>query len=362
MIRNRNPFPVRLALCCGAVLGLLAVTGCEYDLKPLKGADGQTLVYAAVGKGGAPNSGIVLTRIGAVVIDPPLSPTIGERINAFAWAKSKIFWDNLYKNQKSAPSTLAPPVLYVLNTTYRGSHSFGNRAFDKSADFISSEKAGKKLADIDENAKMREVLKNEFHVPGVENQVTLRPTITVEGTMSINTEDVEIKFITMGDCVGEGDAVVYLPQQKILFAGDLVIPGFVPYPKGRTATIGNWIAALDRLEKLEIDVVVPGHGFEGGKDLIAKQKAFLQALVAQTQAAIKAGKTVEQAMKEVQLPNFGTWANSNEWLAGNVRLAYEELTKGSSNSRGQGANPNAGTGAAAASAKGIEGFDGFGDK
>ena len=85
-------------------------------------------MYAAVGRQGVPNGGIVCTRIGCIVIDPPLSPAIGDVLNTQALAKSKIFWDGYYANRKARPDTLPPPVLYVLNTTYRATHTFGNQS------------------------------------------------------------------------------------------------------------------------------------------------------------------------------------------------------------------------------------------
>ena len=304
---------------------LVLLAGCDYIVQPLKGLEGRTQVYAAVGKQGAPNAGIVVSSIGAIVIDPPLYPGLGERLNADALARSKTFWDELYKNRKERPQTQAPPVLYVLNTTYRASHTFGNQAFKGTADFIASEKAGRQLGNIDSNRRMREILKTEFKVPGLDEHAVTESVVTFEGTLTLHTPEVEVKMLSVGDCLGEGDAVVYLPQQKVLFAGDLVLPGFMPFHEGRTPTIRNWIAALKILDKLDVDTIVPGHGAVGGKELIKQQADFLAALVGEVKKALAAGNTAEQAAKEVRLPNYGTWVKYNEWLPGNVKLVYREL-------------------------------------
>lgn len=313
-------------LPCAAAL-LVCLCGCEYDVQPLKGTEGRTLVYAALGRQGAPNAGFVLTSLGAVVIDPPLSPELGERLNLDVLRRSKVFWDEKHRASGARARTLAPPVLYVLNTTYRASHTFGNQAFLASADILASGKAGRHMSDKLEVRRMRELLQNEFKVPGLENHAATDPTLTVDGVATLHAPEVEIKLICMDDCVGEGDAVVYLPQERILFAGDLVLVGYVPYFQGRTMTMRNWVAALKRLEEqMPGDVVVvPGHGPVGGKELLRQQREFLEALLAAVNACVSGGRSMEQAMAEVRLPNFARWQKYEQWLPENVRLVYQEL-------------------------------------
>ncbi|MBI3829351.1 MAG: MBL fold metallo-hydrolase [Planctomycetes bacterium] len=338
-----------------------ALAGCDYVIQPLKGTEGRTQVYAAVGRDGAPNAGVVVTSLGAIVIDPPLTPTLGDRMNADALSRSKAFWDDLYKGRSEKPRTLAPPVLYVLNTTYRGSHSFGDTAFDQTADIITTDRAGKYLAHIDTVRKMREVLKSDFKVPGLEGHHITPPVITFEGTLTLHTPEVEVKMISLGDCVGEGDCVIYLPQQKVLFAGDVVIPNFVPFPDGRTPTVRNWVKALQYLNSLDIDVLVPGHGpvKEGkdAKDAIKSQTEFLTTLWAEVKRASEAGKSAEQAAREVKLPTYATWARYTEWLPGNVQLIYKEFSSGGTEK----APPTPG-GAGAAVPNGIGAPDPYTDK
>lgn len=326
MLKRKRSFPLPALLRRAALALLLGLAGCDYVVQPLKGLEGRTQVYAAVGKLGAPNAGIVVSSIGAVVIDPPLTPVLGARLNADALVRSRAFWDELYKNRKERQPTQAPPVLYVLNTTYRASHTFGNQAFRNSADFIATEKAGRHLASIDANRRMREILKTEFKVPGLEEHAVTESVITFEGTLTVRTPEVEVKMLSVGDCLGEGDAVVLLPQQKVLFAGDVVLVGFMPYYEGRTPTVRNWIAALRNLEKMDLDIVVPGHGPVGGKELLKQQREFLEALVAEVNKALSAGHTAEQAAKDVRLPNYAAWARYNEWLGENVKLVCKELS------------------------------------
>ncbi|MCZ7644741.1 MAG: MBL fold metallo-hydrolase [Planctomycetota bacterium] len=357
---------VRRAACHAILLvGLAAALGgCTYTIEPLKGQEGKTYVYAAVGKDGAPNAGIITTSLGAVVIDPPLSPEIGQRLDQDALRMSKTFWDEKWRLNKDRKPTLAPPVLYALNTTFRASHSFGNQAFHQAADIIATERAGARLADLNQIQRMRELLKTQFQVPGLEMhaQALTQPTITFEGTMTLRTPEVEIKLISVGDCVGPGDCVIHLPQQKVLFAGDLVLVGFMPYHEGRTRSVRHWIKALQDLQKLDLDVVVPGHGATGGKDLLKEQERFLSSLVAQVALALKEGKSLEQAMNSVKLPNAANWRYYNEWLPGNVKLVYEELSQGPTPEPSAASANGASTSASMAMPAGVEGADPFRDR
>jgi len=356
-VEGRRMFRSGFGRVAVAVALLTLLPGCDYVVQPLKGTEGRTQVYAAVGREGAPNAGIIVTSLGAIVIDPPLAPGLGDRMNADALNRSKTFWDELHKNRSEKPRTLAPPVLYVLNTTYRGSHSFGNQAFDNVADIITSERAGKNMAHVDTVRRMREVLKTEFKVPGLDNHHMTPPTITFEGSLTLRTPEIEVKMISLGDCLGEGDCVIYLPQQKVLFAGDVVIPNFMPYTEGRTATTRNWIKALQYLNTLDIDTVVPGHGPVGGKDLIKNQLDFLTALVLEVKRAAEAGKNAEAAAKEIKLPTYANWARYNEWLPGNVKLIHRELTAPAAE---KAADPAGGAGAAVPT--GMAKPDAFSDK
>jgi glyoxylase-like metal-dependent hydrolase (beta-lactamase superfamily II) len=349
---------MRLTRALSAVVLLAVLSGCEFVIQPIGGADGKTQVYAAAGKGGAPNAGIVCTSLGCVVIDPPLSPSISEQLKAQAEARSRAFWDNLYSTRKERPPTQAPPVLYVLNTTFRASHSFGNQSFEL-ADIISTPRARQKLEAS--GREMREELRDVWKVPGLEAHAITPATLLCDGTMTIDSPEVKIQFVSMGDCVGEGDAVVFLPVQRVLFTGDLVLPGYVPYYRGRTLTMGNWIAALKKLDGWDVETVVPGHGDVGRKDAIAQQLAFLELLMAETAAQFNAGKSEDDAAAAVKLPKFASWQHYNDWLGENVRLAYRELSAAKKSAGVQGVK-DANGGAATGPTGGFSGPDSFSGK
>lgn len=324
-----NSVKRRLVVFGIALLSPLLAVGCRYKLEELDGRTTPVAALAAVGDKGAPNAGIICTNLGVIVIDPPLNQELGQTLLLDAQRRSLAYWTAKNAAAPARSNTAAPPVLYVINTTFRGSHSFGNIAYytdgRPQADIIATPRAAQRL--LNDAGFMREELRNLFKVPGlgIEHAVG-KPTLLVDGKMTIAADDENVVFQAMGDCVGEGDAVVWLEKRRILFAGDLVLAGFVPYPHGRTPTIRNWLAALRELEKLRPTKIVPGHGPVGGADLLVKQRGFLEALLAETQKAVAAGQSREQAAAAVQLPDeYQTWPYYREWLPGNVGLAYDDL-------------------------------------
>lgn len=73
-----------------------------------------------------------------------------------------------------------------------------------------------------------------------------------------------------------GDLVVLLPEEKILFAGDLVVNGRLPYLQSADADPRGWEEILKRLATLDVEKVVPGHGKPGTRQSVADSLAYIR--------------------------------------------------------------------------------------
>ncbi len=103
------------------------------------------------------------------------------------------------------------------------------------------------------------------------------PDITFDHELDIDLGNraVELKFLGRGNTVG--DAVVYLPKEKILIAGDLV-DSPVPYLEGGFPI--EELATLKRLEELDFETLVPGHGnVLKGKDFVRQEIELIESVV-----------------------------------------------------------------------------------
>ncbi len=123
-----------------------------------------------------------------------------------------------------------------------------------------------------------------------------------------------------------GRRAIWIPSQRVLFAGDLITNG----PRADVAAhdTAEWLAALDRLKKLDAAVVVPGRGSWGsGSQLIDRQIRFVQELRRQVAYAITLGSSVDSTVKDFLLPaSYYTWMPYDTPRPEDIRHVYAELT------------------------------------
>lgn len=147
-------------------------------------------------------------------------------------------------------------------------------------------------------------------VPGTYVIVPER-TFTDSLTLPDRLTPVEIRF--EGRANTEGDAIVWLPRQRVLIAGDIVVS---PIPYMFNVNPGDNIATLERLRAYDFAVVVPGHG-EAMRDkaYIDQLIAFMRDVRAQTAALAAQGLSLEDTTARVQLEAHArAFAGDDAWL------------------------------------------------
>lgn len=130
--------------------------------------------------------------------------------------------------------------------------------------------------------------------------VYLAPSLGFDQPIRLHLGDREVHLLPYRGHTG-GDTVLHLPAERLLITGDLLddLP-FVGHGHPR-----EWIQALDALDGLDFDRIVPGHGpvFEGN-DQLQTLRGFLADLVAQVDTALAEGKTLEETVEAIDL---STW-------------------------------------------------------
>lgn len=172
-------------------------------------------------------------------------------------------------------------VSFVFLTHEHGDHLQGNQFFH--CPLVSSIPAQKAIA------RMPNISANS--IPGV----------AFSDRLQVNLGEPVVMQLMGGHCPGA--SVLYLPERKLLFTGDLVFHGRLPW-MGQ-ADFSLWIKNLDQLLTWHVNTVVPGHGAMGGKEILAVQRDFLVGFVEQVQRAASEGQTEEQilvAMKAKHQP------------------------------------------------------------
>ena len=115
--------------------------------------------------------------------------------------------------------------------------------------------------------------------------------------------------------------VVYLPKYRILFAGDVAF--FYVAPFAHNAHVGKWIEIVDRIMKMDVDAIVPGHGPIGGKKELAEMGEYLRCS-ARGEAALRRQDDAGTRGRGDQLGRFDNWIGPERIIMDTVRL-YDGL-------------------------------------
>lgn len=201
---------------------------------------GDTGVASAANKGFMSNAGFVVTTDGVVVFDALGTPVLGE---AMIVAIRKI---------------TTQPIRRVVVSHYHADHIYGLQAFKaigakiwaqrKAQDYIASSVSAERLA------QRRQEL-----FPWVdENTRVVPPDLWLDGDTAFRMGGLDFQILYSGGAHSPEDILMFVVQDRVLFAGDLVFAGRVPFVG--TADSKGWLASMDKLIVLHPVVAVPGHG------------------------------------------------------------------------------------------------------
>lgn len=224
------------------------------------------------------NSAFVVTGDGVLVFDTGSSQTIGEAL------------------KRSVASVTDQPVRWVVNSHGHGDHWLGNAAF-QSADLtvFASEQVTARIRSegaewIDRFGRMTDGATGTSEIVVPNATVTARTEHVLGG--------VRMVFMPSGDSHSPGDVVVWLPERRVLLAGDVVYSDRMP--STFDANVQQWITFLGELEELQPNVVVPGHGDVTDVSAIRRQREFLTAFWEEVQSGYDAGKTDFEMQDDVR--------------------------------------------------------------
>jgi glyoxylase-like metal-dependent hydrolase (beta-lactamase superfamily II) len=230
------------------------------------------------------------------------------------------------------------PIRFVFNTHYHADHAFGSGVFmEAGATIVCSRECGAESRSKGEADWRNQVFSraerptSSVHDKEVAAETREKgyrlehPTLLFDETLAFDDGERRLELTLMGPGHSKGDAVAYLPKEKILVTGDLCVNWTSGNNVGdRDADHDNWIRALDKLAQWDAKIVVPGHGRPGTVDTLRGQRAYLSDMVEQVRAGIKASKTADQLAKELDLSRhqpFGAGSSANS-----VRAVYRKLT------------------------------------
>jgi glyoxylase-like metal-dependent hydrolase (beta-lactamase superfamily II) len=200
--------------------------------------------------------------------------------------------------------------LFLTLTHFHPEHGFGAQVFRDAATIVYNESQREEL-----NAKFGEFVEmfSGFspEIADILSDVELtEPHETYADRHRIDLGGVGVELESVGPAHTLGDQLVWLPEQQVLFAGDLVENRFFPILPDADAHGSEWIDLLERLERMEPATVVPGHGAVGDVGLVREVREYLEWIRALVQEnRDKDADALKAELEPKVLERYSDWDN-----------------------------------------------------
>ncbi|MBT9614457.1 MAG: MBL fold metallo-hydrolase [Burkholderiales bacterium] len=232
------------------------------------------------------------------------------------------FTDEIGKHLAKAIAKLTPkPVTHIINTHHHGDHNLGNIAF-KGAEVISTqqckelvEKTGYEWIDMVQTLSGSK-FPNTKPVPA---SVTVAQDTRTERVI----DGVKIVLWAPKGSHTPGDLIVYLPDDKVLMGGDILVNHITP--NFRDGHVKTWVGTLDEIRKMNAKTIVPGHGPLMSKADVAAMHKRMASLYAGVEAGYKKGLSDAEIRKTLDLAQWKKLHHFEDQMGGNINRAYLEV-------------------------------------
>lgn len=265
---------------------------------------------------GDPNTGVIVGDDAVMVIDTQATPVMAQDVI------------------RRIREVTDKPIKYVVLSHYHAVRVLGASAYEPQH-VIASRDTYDLIVERGEADKASEIGRFPRLFQAVESVPAglTWPTITFSGRMSIWLGKLEVQLIQLGRGHTKGDTVAWLPEQKILFSGDLVEFDATPY--AGDAYFKDWPQTLDNIAALQPRALVPGRGAAlTTPDAVARglagTRAFVSDVYESVQAGVKAGKDLNAVYKETFAklkPKYGHWVIFDHCMPFDVTRCYDEVTQ-----------------------------------
>lgn len=247
-------------------------------LKPVKVSEhvwyvqGLPGVASSANQGFNSNAGFAVTPEGVVVIDALGTPALGREL------------------LRAVRSVTDKPVRRVIVTHYHADHFYGLAAFRQAGAEVWAHRAARDYLEGGEGAARLEQRRRDLRPWTDDMRALVAPDRWLEGDASFVLGGIGFDLIYMGPAHAPDDLVVMVRNDQVLFSGDIVFSGRVPF-------VGNvdskrWLAMMERLLGLKPAVMVPGHGSASRNP--AKDLAFTRDYLTYLRRAM--GRAVEDML------------------------------------------------------------------
>lgn len=316
------PFKIKVCVCClfCVVISVNTLFAQSFIYPHFKIEKLAERVYAAIPTDGYSdcNAGIIDLGDATLIFDTFVTPKAAREL------------------KEAAAELLPNPIRFVVNSHWHYDHIRGNQVFSPDALIISTSLTRSKIAKIKidadlAKAKMKEEIEktrsriktetNDFRRQELadywlihfqaqfESFDELRitpPNLTFKERLVLHGSSRDVEIFCYGHGHSDSDTVLYLPNEKIAFLGDLLDSEYHPWMGG--CFFEDWIEYLKKLKSLRLKKVVPGHGPVVGLQAIDVMIDYLNLVQDTANKLLKEGKKPEDALGLVAPPPYDLWS------------------------------------------------------
>ncbi len=311
-----------------------AVRSKHFQLEQL--AEGIYVALATLDGGAVCNAGIIDLGDQLVVFDTFLTPQAAQDLRT------------------AAERLGGREVTTIINSHWHGDHVHGNMVFPAAIPILATRKTAERMA----QHGLEEIEEDRQHVEAAlvaleakiaqETDETRRqklsaklaadreylaalptielrlPTVTFEDRLELHGTRRSAELLTFGGGHSESDALLWLPEDRLAFLGDLLFVNLQPWLYGGNPE--EWVNILQQVETLDIVTAVPGHGPVGTLADSAAVRRYIETLLHLTDEAISAGQAWDELKQQPTPAPFAAWGNRS-FFKRNLKFLYKRRTE-----------------------------------
>lgn len=235
--------------------------------------------------------------------------------------------------------TEGAPIDTVVNTHANGDHCYGNGEVVRrrpDVEVVASAATAHEMADVPPAmmaalnkapGEVGELFRSFFGAFNFDGVELVMPTSTFDRRLDIEVGGRAVQLIEVGPAHTAGDTIVYVPDARTVYAGDILFIGGTPIVWA--GPLSNWVAACDLMLGLDVETVVPGHGPLTDSAGIVGVRDYLAVIDAEATMRHDAGMDAFDAAREIGRlvgvdERFGDWGEFGR-VAVNVETVYRTL-------------------------------------
>ena len=256
-----------------------------------------------------PNVGIIIGDEAVLVVDTGLGIENGKKVYDLVSELSEI------------------KKIFVTISHYHPEHSLGVRGFPEDAKFIASRAQSLEMNNgqhIKDQFARQSVINNQL----INNTPYPKPNIVYDDHYTVDLGGLTVQLISVGPLHTEGDSIIFIKEESVLFAGDVIMGGIIPSIDPEHASFDRWEKAIERIEELSPKLIIGSHGDIGKQALIQEWKSLISTISFALSEYRSESYSESTAIRQLTLlleKEFSGWRNDRRRMRDAIASEYRRV-------------------------------------